>query len=99
MAAKTDPTPEELAAKVADLEAQNEALRAAADKSDQPAGEPRLVWVVTYPKISVQPKDEDGQPKGEPVILKQGEFLPDECVGQADQLRAFGYVAAMNIPQ
>ena len=92
--ATDEPTVEDLAAKVADLEAQNEALRAAAEK---PSGETKLAWVVIYPRISVQPKGDDGEPKGEPVVLEKGSVLPDDCMWQAEFLKSIGHVTALTV--
>lgn len=89
-----DASAEDLAARVAELEAENTALKAQALGT----GATRLVWVVSYPQISVQPRGGDGEPVGEPVVLKQGEVLPESCVWQADFLKSVGYVGALSVP-
>lgn len=87
---------EQLAAekRIEQLEAENQRLR---DAAAAPAGEIRLAWVVTYPEISAQPKDDDGKPVGEPITLKEGETLPANCEWNARFLASIGHVRALQI--
>jgi hypothetical protein len=96
-----------LEARIAALEAENAVLRDAADVPAAPTGETRLVWVVTYPRISVQPqgadgeplkvKDGDGERNADPIILDKGAILPPECEWQAEQLKSFGHVTGLSV--
>jgi hypothetical protein len=76
------------------LEAENQRLR---EPPRPPAGETRLAWVVTYPEISAQPKDDDGEPKGEPIVLKQGETLPADCEWNARSSRSSATSTALQV--
>jgi len=94
-AAKTPPATEQgpeldaALARIAELEAE------LAAKAATPAV--RLVWVVAYPAISVQPKDADGGLLGEQVVLKQGETLPADCEWAVPFLRTIGHVQAVQV--
>jgi hypothetical protein len=89
---------EAAAARIAELEAEVARLREQAEQAEpKPAGDTRLAWVVTYPEISAQPKDENGEPKGKPRVLKQGETLPADCEWNAQFLRSIGHVTALQV--
>jgi hypothetical protein len=87
-------------ARIAALEADNTALQqrlAAAEEAARPKGN-RLSWVVIYPAISLQRKDDDGQPVGDPVILNRGDTLPPDLEDQGPFLRSIGHVTALQVP-
>jgi hypothetical protein len=83
--------------RIAELEAENQRLREQAEAAAESKGEPRLTWVVAYPEISAQPKDTDGKPVGEPIVLKAGQTLPAECEWNAPFLRSIGHVHALSV--
>jgi len=83
----------------ADLDAANARiaeLESALAEKAAPTGT-RLAWIVTYPAISVQPKDTDGGLIGDQVVIKQGEQLPPECEWAAPFLRTVGHVTAVQV--
>lgn len=99
--AQKDEAAAQAAAEIAELKAQNEALQRKLDAAQakvKPSREGRLSWIVTYPAISLQPKDADGKPVGDPVILNRGETLPPELEDQGPFLKSIGHVTALQVP-
>ena len=88
-------TAEKDAAAAAERAAQTAAEQAAAA---QARAATRLAWIVTYPAISVQPKDADGQPDGDPLVLQRGAQLPASCEWAGPFLGTIGHATALQVP-
>lgn len=84
-------------ARLAELEAENARLAAIVAAGREP-GQTRQAWIVTYPAISLQRKDDAGKPVGDPVVFERGTPLPAEFEAQGPFLRSIGHVTALQVP-